>query len=100
MAFEHTVRLHVADVDGDPRALGAAVTTRLCGHWEHDGPCRWPHHTTATLVGDNSADVLVRFDADESEVVEVRDRILAGLRVGALQGPDYHVTAWGAVEPA
>ena len=27
VAFEHTVRLHVADVDGDPRALGAAVTT-------------------------------------------------------------------------
>jgi hypothetical protein len=29
----------------DPAAVGAAVTTDLCGHWEHDGPCRWP--TTA-----------------------------------------------------
>jgi hypothetical protein len=21
------------------------VTVALCGHWEHDGECRWPHHT-------------------------------------------------------
>ena len=28
----------------DPRAPGGAVTTALCGHWEHEGPCRWPHH--------------------------------------------------------
>lgn len=30
--------------DADPRAVGAAVTVALCGHWEHDGPCRWPHN--------------------------------------------------------
>ena len=29
----------------DPRAPGGAVTVALCGHWEHDGPCRWPHHS-------------------------------------------------------
>jgi len=28
----------------DPAAVGAMVTVALCGHWEHDGPCRWPHH--------------------------------------------------------
>jgi hypothetical protein len=28
----------------DPRSVGAAVTTELCGHWEHEGPCRWPHN--------------------------------------------------------
>jgi hypothetical protein len=28
----------------DARAPGAAVTTALCGHWEHEGPCRWPHN--------------------------------------------------------
>jgi hypothetical protein len=22
----------------DPRAVGAAVTVELCGHWEHEGP--------------------------------------------------------------
>ena len=28
----------------NPAAVGAAVTVALCGHWEHEGPCRWPHH--------------------------------------------------------
>ena len=98
--FAPEQRVLVHDLQGDPDALGAAVTVELCGHWEHDGPCRWPHHTSATPVGDNSAYVQVRFDADESEVDEVRRRILAGLRVGALQGPDDHITAWGPVEPA
>jgi hypothetical protein len=29
----------------DARAPGGAVTVALCGHWEHDGPCRWPHYS-------------------------------------------------------
>ena len=28
----------------DPAAVGAQVTSALCGHWEHPGPCRWPHN--------------------------------------------------------
>jgi hypothetical protein len=29
----------------DTRAPGGAVTVALCGHWDHDGPCRWPHNS-------------------------------------------------------
>ena len=29
----------------DPRAPGGTVTVALCGHWDHEGPCRWPHHS-------------------------------------------------------
>ncbi len=29
----------------DPAAVGAAVTVELCGHWEHEGACRWPHNS-------------------------------------------------------
>jgi hypothetical protein len=29
----------------DPRAPGGAVTRALCGHWHHEGPCRWPHNS-------------------------------------------------------
>ncbi len=29
----------------DVRAPGGTVTSALCGHWEHDGPCRWPHNS-------------------------------------------------------
>ena len=31
--------------DTDPRAAGGEVTVALCGSWEHDGPCRWPHNS-------------------------------------------------------
>ncbi len=27
----------------DPAAVGATVSDELCGSWDHDGPCRWPH---------------------------------------------------------
>ena len=29
----------------DPRAPGGAVTVALCGHWDHEEPCRWPHYS-------------------------------------------------------
>lgn len=41
LVHEAEVRLNAGV---DPRAVGAAVTVALCGHWEHDGPCRWPHN--------------------------------------------------------
>lgn len=36
----------------DERAVGAAVTTALCGHWEHEPPCRWPHNNAIRPDGD------------------------------------------------
>jgi len=30
----------------DERAPGAAVSVGLCGHWDHAGPCPWPHYST------------------------------------------------------
>jgi hypothetical protein len=44
-----SAHVYEADLDlapgADPRAPGGAVTVALCGHWEHDGPCRWPHYS-------------------------------------------------------
>jgi hypothetical protein len=99
MVFEHTLRLQVADVDGDLRALGAAVTTRLCGHWEHDGPCRWPHHNDAVADG-TGAELTVHYDAAPDDVAAVADEIVAGLAVGVLTGPDGDTTTWGSVRVA
>lgn len=31
--------------DVDSRAPGGEVTVALCGHWDHEGPCRWPHNS-------------------------------------------------------
>ena len=63
----------------DPAAVGAAVTIELCGHWEHEGACRWPHNSA---IETDTAPALLRtlFVADESEERGVRERIEASLR--------------------
>jgi hypothetical protein len=43
----HAFQAILALDEGQDRAPGAAVTVKLCGHWEHAGPCRWPHHRDA-----------------------------------------------------
>jgi hypothetical protein len=65
----------------DPAAVGAAVTVELCGHWDHDGPCRWPHNNEIDAAPDPARFRTV-YVADESEEPGVRERIEAGLRRG------------------
>jgi hypothetical protein len=90
----------------DEGAPGAAVTVRLCGHWQHDGPCRWPHHTA--VVGRSGASVTVRtvYVCDASEADAVRAGIAAALSAGRLEvvgGPDddqsWQVVEQGAADP-
>jgi hypothetical protein len=72
-----------ADVElapgADPAAVGAAVTVELCGHWEHEGPCRWPHNN-AIEMGRTPARFRTLFVADEDEEEAVRARIATSLR--------------------
>ena len=63
----------------DPAAVGAAVTTELCGAAEHDGPCRWPHNN-AIDPGEDITTFRTVFVAAESEEREVRTRIRSALR--------------------
>ncbi len=65
----------------DPAAVGAAVTVELCGHWEHDGPCRWPHNSAIEAERDPAL-FRTLFVADEQETELVRDRIETALRGG------------------
>ena len=60
----------------DPRAPGGAVTTALCGHWEHEGPCRWPHHN-AMAEGDPTRLRTVVVPGEDAG--EVRRRVRAAL---------------------
>lgn len=64
------VYVHEANVtlgDGiDPAAIGAAVTNALCGHWDHDGPCRWPHNNH--IDGSRFRTIFVALPEDEAEV--------------------------------
>ena len=52
----------------DERAPGGAVTVALCGHWDHDGPCRWPHFSTITADIGGHHRLVVEFDAQEDEI--------------------------------
>jgi hypothetical protein len=92
--FNATVRL----VDGgDPRAIGGAVTVALCGHWEHTGPCKWPHHTATVPIGSGQRAVTTRFECSATEEPDVRAQIAAALAAGSLAGPDGRETAWSVV---
>ncbi len=89
---------HLALHDGtDPAAAGAAVTVELCGHWEHEGPCRWPHNSE---IDAEQAPALFRtlWVCGEAEAEDVRDRIERALR-GAHDWRVVDVRA-RAVEPA
>ena len=77
-AFVHEAELQL-EPGTAPAAVGAAVTTALCGHWKHVGPCRWPHNNTADLCGAGTS-FRTLFVAPAAEEGEVRDRIERVLR--------------------
>jgi hypothetical protein len=62
----------------DPAAVGAAVTTELCGHWQHDGPCRWPHHNSIRPAGAGH-ELRVVFVAPDADIAGVHARIASAL---------------------
>ncbi|WP_045877524.1 hypothetical protein [Pseudofrankia sp. DC12] len=95
---------------GDERAPGGAVTQALCGHlvpgqdqaWEHAGPCRWPHRTTASRADDRLT-VRVVAVSPSTERIHVSRLIADALACGELVGPD-GLSQWtllrsGPVEP-
>jgi hypothetical protein len=76
----YVVEADLVLADGvDPAAVGAAVTVELCGHWEHDGACRWPHNSAIDAARE-PARVRTLFVADTAEAAPVRARIEAALR--------------------
>jgi hypothetical protein len=93
MDFAHTQVCRVTGLSGSHAALGGAVTVALCGHWEHEGPCRWPHRTDSHPDGATVV-VTVRFDAEDGEVAHVRGLIEQALATGALTGPEGDLTTW------
>ena len=69
----------VLDEGADPAAPGAMVTVALCGHWDHEGACRWPHNNgmDATTV---PAKLRVIFVAAPDEADDIRASIGRALR--------------------
>ena len=80
VAFIHEAELQLQD-GTDPAAVGAAVTTALCVHWGHEGPCRWPHNNDIEF-SDSVANVRSLFVATATEEDDVRERVERSLREG------------------
>ena len=87
----------VLEPGGDVRALGGAVTVALCGHWEHDGACRWPHLTVTEPGDDGVVRVRTTVTVGAAEEEEVRRRFREALEAGTLTGPDGAVSRWHVV---
>jgi len=81
-------------LDGaDTRSPGAAITAGLCGHWEHSGPCRWPHHTSFQLDGKR---MVLRCVAVGEEPSSLHLMISQAVASGELDGPSGH-SSWAVV---
>lgn len=83
---EHAVFVHWAELELRPEvdlgAPGGAVTTALCGSWEHPPPCRWPHNNSEP-DGPGLVTFRTVFVASADEEPTVRAHIEAALRAGA-----------------
>lgn len=84
--FVHEASIEL-ERDGDPQAPGAAVTVNLCGHWEHEGACRWPHQSKVGSRSGRRIGLRVVFVAEPADEHEVRSRIARAVRDGKLDGP-------------
>jgi hypothetical protein len=81
--FVHEAALELGS-GADEGAPGAAVTVQLCGHWEHEDACRWPHHTAVDHQSGSSIRVRTVFACDPDEEQAVRQRIAEALAAGRL----------------
>lgn len=72
--FAHDAVL-MMDPGADTAAPGAAITTALCGHWEHQPPCPLaPHHTEAARRGEE-VHLRILFATEPEREPDVRLRI-------------------------
>jgi hypothetical protein len=101
-AYAHEARLEL-DPDGDERAPGAAVTVALCGHWEHEPPCRVPHHSDVVARNGDRLIVRVVFACPPDDAGAVRHALASALDAGALAVPgprDAVPTRWQVLDQA
>jgi len=85
MTFELQAFVHEASLalehGADPRAPGGAVTVSLCGSWDHEGACRWPHNNEID-TGSAPARFRTVFVADAAESSQIHALIDTALRGG------------------
>lgn len=82
---EATLRFGANARTGTP---GAAITTALCGSWEHPPPCPLAAHYTGVQQDGGTVTLRTIFAADPLQEGEVRRRIDDALAHGSQTGPD------------
>jgi hypothetical protein len=87
--YAHRAVLVIPDGE-EPVAPGGAITVELCGHWEHEPPCRYPHLTEVIDRTGDRVTVRTLFACESAEVASVRARIAEALDGWTVldQGPD------------
>ncbi|GAA1199557.1 hypothetical protein [Pseudonocardia alaniniphila] len=87
--YAHRAVLVVPE-DEETAAPGGAITTELCGRWEHEPPCRYPHVTEVVARDADRVTVRTLFACEPAEVVSVRARISDALDRWTVldEGPD------------
>ena len=95
IGFVHAAHIRLAP-GGDERAPGGAITTALCGHWDHEGACRWPHQTDIERADGPEIHirVVVGCHADDRQAVQAT--VAAALDSASLDGPTGRTT-WTVV---
>jgi hypothetical protein len=86
------------DEGEDQRAPGGAVTVELCGHWDHDGTCLYPHHSHIEH-SENGFNLVVEVQCDIDELNDIQRRIHDALVHGFLVGPDGSSSTWKCEGP-
>lgn len=95
--FVHEATLQFA-ANARTGAPGAAITTALCGSWEHPPPCPLAAHYTAVQQDGGIVTLRTIFAADPRREGEVRRRIDDALAHGFQAGPDGTVSRWTLVK--
>jgi len=92
-AFAHEAVL-IMPATADTAAPGMAITTALCGHWQHEPPCPLaPHHTRAVRI-DGEVRLRTLFATEPHLEDIVRHRIEDALSLVESTGPDGKITRW------
>tara|TARA_B100001113_G_C20823563_1_gene497792 strand:- start:39 stop:353 length:315 start_codon:yes stop_codon:yes gene_type:complete len=93
--YEHQLKYKLKlGFDSDSKGPGGAVTTALCGHWNHEGGCKWPHYCSITQTDEGSHLLVVSFDSDSKDLEIVTSRIRSALKRGQIKSPDGNISYW------
>ena len=93
--YEHQLKCKLKlGFDSDSKGPGGAVTTALCGDWDHEGGCKWPHYCSITQTDEGSHLLVVSFDSDSKDLEIVTSRIRSALKRGQINDPDGNISYW------